>query len=68
MSVDDPLSNSEPNAPSVDQPHTSVACDIVTAVLSLLIVVEAQRQGVDLQPAAEVLSTVLQFLQNLQVQ
>lgn len=68
MSEDDPLSSSEPNIPSADQPQTSVACDIVTAVLSLLIVVEAQRQGVDLQPAAEVLSTVLQFLQNLQVQ
>lgn len=68
MSKDDPSSSSEQDIPSVDQPHTSVACDIVTAVLSLLIVVEAQRQGVDLQPAAEVLSTVLQFLQNLQVQ
>lgn len=68
MSDDVPSSSSDQNLPSVEPPHTSVACDIVTAALSLLIVVEAQRQGVDLQPAAEVLSTLLQFLQDLQVQ
>lgn len=45
--------------------QTDIRCDVITSILSLLIVVEAQRSGVDLAPVADAVSQLLHLVQTI---
>lgn len=62
---DNQLGGASSNDEALPPVKTDIRCDVITSILSLLIVVEAQRSGVDLAPVADAVSQLLLLVQTI---